>query len=558
MLKIVDAEGLPAMDSQFMGKGTSDPYVKVLAAGKREVFKTDVQKKTLSPVWNASCDFRVGPEEEFIDLIVYDYDAGSGDDPMGRVTLNISELEEEEEELRLHMLPEKKCPKARGTLTVIVAFRECFEIEHKLLDYQIDIIEAQELLAMDKQFMGKGSSDPYVRVMCSKEELFRTESQSKTLNPRWDTTCTVSVRDDEKEIVLALFDSDFGSGDDPMGRVTLQLQEFRDQGTAGSVDQWYKVEKQPECKKAKGKLHARCTWLDGITEPPPPMTASGISIDELKAKERKVTSLERTLANYDKQLNEAFAESQQLSAKVRKLKMERRQLRREKNQKGILEKFLWTAVRRVITLEKHYKNINLDQDVHDLVRLGRFYPIMKKKAIIAGASELQHRLQIKESGGLPSIPKEERLGKAVIWLCYQALPKPSEDSEVADVGAAISLLRTATEKRQSRLEVDAVISRIVGERPINASVFAVAVTKLELNRRELVSLLDAAEELNKKHRPSSAVSPAVQEEVIAPENSISSGAMLKLLTKPIAKPKEIEIVDELEDSTEDELPCVDE
>ena len=86
-LDVLEARGLLAAD---IG-GKSDPYIKV-CIGKREVFKTEIKKKTLDPVWNASCRIDVAPDEEDIALVCYDSDLVKKDDYLGQTILRFSEL----------------------------------------------------------------------------------------------------------------------------------------------------------------------------------------------------------------------------------------------------------------------------------------------------------------------------------------------------------------------------------------------------------------------------------------------------------------------------------
>ena len=64
--------------------------------------------------------------------------------------------------------------------------------------------------------------------MKGRKEIFRTEVKYANLNPEWNETFEWEIKPDEvkKGVVLALFDQDLMSKDDPMGRVTINLTEF--------------------------------------------------------------------------------------------------------------------------------------------------------------------------------------------------------------------------------------------------------------------------------------------------------------------------------------------
>lgn len=72
-LSIIEAKGLRAMDRGV----SSDPFAVVLINGKKEVFRTEIKKKTLRPFWNASCTFHVKPGDTEIRIDFFDDDGWS-------------------------------------------------------------------------------------------------------------------------------------------------------------------------------------------------------------------------------------------------------------------------------------------------------------------------------------------------------------------------------------------------------------------------------------------------------------------------------------------------
>merc|ERR1711907_339857 len=87
---IVEARGLRAFDSN----GKSDPYIKMKS--NRQVFQTEIQKKTLEPKWNATTEIAYFYDEhwENKDILfeMFDHDKLSKDDIMGIVLLDNSEI----------------------------------------------------------------------------------------------------------------------------------------------------------------------------------------------------------------------------------------------------------------------------------------------------------------------------------------------------------------------------------------------------------------------------------------------------------------------------------
>lgn len=101
-ITIVEARNLKSVDKN----GLSDPYVKVSQTyhGKqRTVFKSDVVKKNLSPVWSKGNEFRFKAPPGNLVFTVKDKDArflfGSSDSgkDMGEVSVNMFEMFEESE-----------------------------------------------------------------------------------------------------------------------------------------------------------------------------------------------------------------------------------------------------------------------------------------------------------------------------------------------------------------------------------------------------------------------------------------------------------------------------
>ncbi len=86
---VLSAEGLPAADSN----GKSDPYCKFDLNGV-DVFKTKVQKKTLSPVWNEFFEItvpsRIGAK---FNVKIYDYDFADKPDFLGAAAIPLEQLE---------------------------------------------------------------------------------------------------------------------------------------------------------------------------------------------------------------------------------------------------------------------------------------------------------------------------------------------------------------------------------------------------------------------------------------------------------------------------------
>ena len=86
---VMGAEELPAADRN----GFSDPYCKFYLNGK-DVFKSNIQKKTLNPSWNESFETPINSRTAAkFHVKVMDWDRGDKDDLLGEADINLELLE---------------------------------------------------------------------------------------------------------------------------------------------------------------------------------------------------------------------------------------------------------------------------------------------------------------------------------------------------------------------------------------------------------------------------------------------------------------------------------
>ncbi len=165
---------------------------------------------------------------------------------------------------------------------IVAARAESLEQTLKLSNggkVRIEIKSGHDLVVKDKAMFGKGSSDPFVQVWsggfpgaagCARggraaqvdtsHEVGRTKVISKNLNPVWEENNVFEWDMGPKEkpvVVLALFDKDTLSKDDPMGMVTIRLSELSS-GTA--IDGQLPVEPCDGAEDATGFLHVVATF----------------------------------------------------------------------------------------------------------------------------------------------------------------------------------------------------------------------------------------------------------------------------------------------------------
>ena len=80
--------------------GTSDPYVRLhVGAAVKKAQKTAVKKKTLSPEWNETFEFKLdnSSRRDSLTLECFDYDLLGSDDSLGKVTIPLAQLSVDKE-----------------------------------------------------------------------------------------------------------------------------------------------------------------------------------------------------------------------------------------------------------------------------------------------------------------------------------------------------------------------------------------------------------------------------------------------------------------------------
>ena len=133
-------------------------------------------------------------------------------------------------------------------------------------EFDLTIASGRSLVAKDGSgFLGLGkakTSDPYVKIIVGGRALAETNVCKKTLSPEWNQTFKLHLDGrayrPREALILAVFDHDRTSSDDPMGEVRLPLESLQ----GGQVmDKWYKVENCRGCNDASGELRIRVSCL---------------------------------------------------------------------------------------------------------------------------------------------------------------------------------------------------------------------------------------------------------------------------------------------------------
>ncbi|XP_072290100.1 multiple C2 and transmembrane domain-containing protein 1 isoform X1 [Eucyclogobius newberryi] len=238
-ISLIEGRDLQPMDAN----GLSDPYVKFRMGHQK--YKSKTMPKTLNPQWREQFDFHLYEEQGgFLDITVWDKDAGKKDDFMGRCTIALSPLSKE----HTHKL-ELPLEEGEGVLVLLVTLTASATVSisdlsinvlddpherhqimqryslwrslHSLKDVgmvQVKVIRAEGLMAADVT----GKSDPFCVVELSNDRL-QTHTVYKNLNPEWNKVFTFNVKDIHSVLEVTVYDEDRDRSADFLGKVAIPL-----------------------------------------------------------------------------------------------------------------------------------------------------------------------------------------------------------------------------------------------------------------------------------------------------------------------------------------------
>ncbi|GAA6098319.1 multiple C2 and transmembrane domain-containing protein 1 isoform X1 [Tachysurus ichikawai] len=238
-ISLIEGRNLQPMDTN----GLSDPYIKFRMGHQK--YKSKTIHKSLNPQWREQFDFHLYEEEGgFIDITVWDRDAGKKDDFMGRCQVDLSVLSKE----CTHKL-DLPLEEGEGMLVLLVTLtasaavsisdlsvnmlddpHERREILHRysllrsfnnIKDVgvvQVKVIRAEGLMAADVT----GKSDPFCVVELSNDRL-QTHTVYKNLNPEWNKVFTFNVKDIHSVLEVTVYDEDRDRSADFLGKVAIPL-----------------------------------------------------------------------------------------------------------------------------------------------------------------------------------------------------------------------------------------------------------------------------------------------------------------------------------------------
>lgn len=134
------------------------------------------------------------------------------------------------------------------------------------LQVTLSIFEAKDVLAAD--WIASGS-DCYVKVFVigknGKKEIHRTQVRARTTTPVWNNTVKFDIDLEEDTFLrIELWDEDYLSQDDNLGRIDLFLEDIMSDPARYSEAQWLDIQAGPWCPEATGQLRVQCVLQDAL------------------------------------------------------------------------------------------------------------------------------------------------------------------------------------------------------------------------------------------------------------------------------------------------------
>jgi len=133
----------------------------------------------------------------------------------------------------------------------------------------VHLKSARNLEGKDWSVFGKATSDGYVKMRVG-GQAEKSSVVKGTCDPQWNEPFSFYVFDKTQTLCMEIYDEDFGSGDDFLGRVELPIHELLGLCNGGSA--WLALGPQEgEEGTAQGEVEVKANW-------------SPIELDQVKAK----------------------------------------------------------------------------------------------------------------------------------------------------------------------------------------------------------------------------------------------------------------------------------
>ncbi|XP_029990142.1 extended synaptotagmin-1-like [Sphaeramia orbicularis] len=236
LLRIVllEAQSLVAKDNMMGGmvKGKSDPYAKISVGDS--VFKSNVIKENLNPVWNEMYEVVLRPQSgQEVHVELYDKDMDK-DDFLGRSKISVSDIISSQYTDEWYTLSDVKSGRIRLILEWVPAVSHNDTLDQvmqlqSLQSFQNKAVPSAALLfvyvdrAHSLPFKKSGKEPKAGAELVFGNTTYRTKVCDRSRSPEWNEAFYFLVQDPAKEMLIVKLSS---AWDQPMGSVVVPVREL--------------------------------------------------------------------------------------------------------------------------------------------------------------------------------------------------------------------------------------------------------------------------------------------------------------------------------------------
>lgn len=278
-VKVLEGEGIPKMDKN----GLADPYCALSLAGRKDVKKTEVLKKTLTPAWNQEFQFPiVSYGTDVFHLALYDHDDTGRDDKIGETRIVIKDMDPGMVSDRVLELGYKDG--CRPKIHVVMHLAAANQPKFENMPFRPDLVWVKVCEAMDIAKVDRiGKSDPYIEVgMLSDIATQHTKHLDNTLTPQWYEEFSFYVTNYDSDILKFLMKDEGSTRDSKMASLELPLSQFE---RCSIYEEWFDMTPAGNVKVG-GKLKLQIqispqdvgAWTCPMRPKPPLPAASGFEL----------------------------------------------------------------------------------------------------------------------------------------------------------------------------------------------------------------------------------------------------------------------------------------
>lgn len=221
-VKVLEGSNIPKMDKN----GLADPYCALSLEGRKDVKKTEVQHKTLTPNWNQEFQLPiVSYGTDIFKLALYDHDSSGRDDKIGECRIPIRDMDSGAVVDRfLEIAGSDARPQIHVVMHLAAANQPKFtEARFKPEIVNVRVCEAMDIAKVDRI----GKSDPYVSLgMLSDLSMKSTIHLDNTLTPQWFQDFSFPVTNYDSDILSFVMKDEGSTRDSKMASVELPLSQF--------------------------------------------------------------------------------------------------------------------------------------------------------------------------------------------------------------------------------------------------------------------------------------------------------------------------------------------